>query len=145
MMDFKEQGSSSEQAGIDKNKELVEQFPIFDKLEMEDGSPIYVEYSAYRDHEDKFKDEDPRMFLLASGPVMLSTGSLIDSEYLWKMEEDRELLLKLIKFVEEDNGSNHFRLGVRNYNVVTFEYGDEGLVGMLEDKVRKRNALKKGR
>lgn len=143
MMDFKEPGSASEQGAVDKNKGIAEQFPIFDKIQLEDGTDIYVEYSPYRDDEDKFKDEDPRLFLLPSGPLMLSTAALIDSEVLWKMEEDKELLSKFVEFAKDSKDQEYFRVHPRNYRFTSFEYGSKELTDKLEDKTRKRKALKK--
>jgi hypothetical protein len=144
MMDFKEPGSASEQGAVDKNKGIAEQFPIlFDKVQMEDGTNIYVECSPYRDDEDKFKDEDPRIFLLPSGPVMLSTTALVDSEMLWKIEEDRELLSKLVEFAKDSKDQEYFRVHPRNYRFTSFEYESTELLDKLENKKRKRKALKK--
>jgi hypothetical protein len=143
MMDFKDPSSSSEQGGIDKNKQIVEQYPIFDTVEMENGTTIYAEYSSYRDEENRFKDEDPRIFLLPSGPVMLSTAALVDSEALWKMEEDKELLSKLVEFAKDSGDLKYFRVHPRNYRFTSFEYGSAELTDILEKKDKKRRALKK--
>ncbi len=137
-----------------RNSELVSTYPIFDKVDLEEER-IYLERSLYSnipEGEDRFKDEDPRFFLMPSGPILLSSASLIYSEDLWNVSgEDRSILQSLEEFVQEHKGEREpaiFQMGnQRNYRAVVFSYDDptsvKRLNDLLENKMRKRRAMNK--
>jgi len=138
----------------EKNSELVSTYPIFDKIDL-GGKEIYLERSPYSETpkwEGRFKDEDPRLFLMPSGPILLSSGSLIHSESLWNIsEEDKEVLHKIEQFVQEHKEETNlplFQMGnQRNYSTEIFSYDDPASVkrlnDLLENKIRKRRAIGK--
>jgi hypothetical protein len=137
-----------------KNSELVNTYPIFDKIDL-DGKEIYLERSPYSkipEGEDRFRDEDARLFVMPSGPILLSSESLIHSEDLWNIsEEDKEALRKIEEFVQEYKEETNlplFQMGnQRNYRAEIFSYNDptsvKRLNNLLEDKMRKRKAMNK--
>jgi hypothetical protein len=137
-----------------RNSELVSTYPIFDEMNLEEEQ-IYLERSLYSDipeGEDRFKDEDPRFFLMPSGPILLSSASLIYSQDLWNVSgEDRSILQRLEEFVQEHKGEREpsiFQMGnQRNYRAELFSYDDPASVkrlnDLLENKMRKRRAINK--
>jgi len=138
----------------ERNSELVNTYPIFDKIDLE-GEQIYLERSLYYnvpEGPNRFKDEDARFFLMPSGPILLSSASLIFSEDLWNMSgKDQNTLQKIEEFVQEQKENPQpviFRMGEqRNYRAEVFSYDDpvslKRLNDLLEVKMRKRRAMSK--